>query len=96
MAEKLRRLSAAVQEKLEPPQWRPPETGPKPYPLPPEFEHSFAFDPPSTGMVVLDPAWLRDARWMQRNQAKVNKLFQEGRVRLEGTEFRWQGRQSEG
>jgi len=89
---KLRKLADLIREPLPPPECRPAESGARPYPVPEQFLPVIDFSPPSTGMVVLDPAWLRDPKWMRRNQAKVNKLFQENRVRFEGDPFRWQGR----
>jgi len=89
---KLRKIQDAVREPLSPVEWKLPETGAKPYPLPDQFLPVLDFSPPSSGVVVIDPAWLKDPRWMQRNQARVGKLFAEGRVRLEGDPFKWQGR----
>jgi len=82
---RLRKIADLHHELIEPVEWKAPEVGRREYPVPEEFQHSLEFDPPSTGVVTVDPAWLKNPRWMQKHQSKVAKLFAEHRVRLEGT-----------
>jgi len=79
---KLRKIADLHHELIEPVEWKAPESGPRPYPVPPEFERDLSWNPPAVGRVEVSKRLVLDSEWMRRHQSTLARLYREERIVL--------------